>query len=579
MSGRAALTLALASLALLAAAPAAAPASGCGRSGVVCTQVSVPLDATGQVPGQVSLHVEELKAPGPERGVMFLIAGGPGQAASAFFDLAVYGRSWRAFFPGYTLVAFDVRGSGQSGPLACTGTNDECAQQLGPSRAFYSTADNARDLDAVRQALGYDRVSLWGVSYGTEVALAYAQAFPSHTARLLLDSVVSPLAPDPFGAGAIGQLPANLDAYCAGSACDGVASYGAAVVDLANRLAQTPLEGLVRELDGGRRHVRVDARGLLALAFQTDLDPGLAAELPAAVAAARDGDARPLLRLYDLLTHAGQASSEQLDDPLSLATTCDDGPFPWQAATPVADRPALLQSALAALPASSFGGLGTWAESLGTANACVSWPESQVAPPAPAAYPDVPVLALSGARDLRTPRSSARSVVAAFPRGRLLAVGNAGHSVLTTSLSSCVARSVHAWLDGLATPQTCRAPRLVAPLGPFPRSAEPAGSPSVTGAVHESEASWLLAMSERGWQGTSTLPGLARGELTGSARSFTLARYGTGDGLLLSGTVRVGMAFDKPLSFAGVLHVTGGDGAPAGTAYLLGARVTYIPAS
>jgi hypothetical protein len=58
------------------------------------------LDASGQVPGEVVLHVEELKAVGHQRGVMFLLAGGPGQAASQFFDLAVLGPVWRSFFPG-----------------------------------------------------------------------------------------------------------------------------------------------------------------------------------------------------------------------------------------------------------------------------------------------------------------------------------------------------------------------------------------------------------------------------------------------------------------------------------------------
>ena len=101
MKRAAGFVLALVSLLLFAAASASAR-TGCGRGGVICAQVRVPLDASGQVPGEVVLHVEELKAVGRQRGVMFLLAGGPGQAASQFFNFPVYAPVWRAFFPGYT---------------------------------------------------------------------------------------------------------------------------------------------------------------------------------------------------------------------------------------------------------------------------------------------------------------------------------------------------------------------------------------------------------------------------------------------------------------------------------------------
>jgi pimeloyl-ACP methyl ester carboxylesterase len=70
----------------------------------------------------------------------------------------------------------------------------------------------------VRQALGLQRISLWGISYGTQLALVYAQAFPSHSQRLLLDSVVSPLQPDPFAAETLRRLPARLNGFCEASA-------------------------------------------------------------------------------------------------------------------------------------------------------------------------------------------------------------------------------------------------------------------------------------------------------------------------------------------------------------------------
>ncbi|HEV2590833.1 MAG TPA: alpha/beta fold hydrolase, partial [Gaiellaceae bacterium] len=168
-------------------------ASLCGQvAELVCSQVPVPLDRTGQVSGTVSLHVEELPAQGTPRGFMFLIAGGPGQGSAQTFGLGDPNADalFRYLFPGFTLVAYDDRGTGSSGLIDCPPLQvaldvpteqtaaAQCAQQLGSAAPFYSTADHAADLDAVRASLGADKVGLYGVSYGTKLAMAYALTFP-----------------------------------------------------------------------------------------------------------------------------------------------------------------------------------------------------------------------------------------------------------------------------------------------------------------------------------------------------------------------------------------------------------------
>ena len=105
-------------------ARAAVPLSSCGTpTGVLCGQVVVPLDRTGTTPGTISLHVEELPAVGTPRGVMFLLAGGPGQGSAQSFALgnADEVQFFQFLFPGYTLVAFDNRGTGKSGLINCPG--------------------------------------------------------------------------------------------------------------------------------------------------------------------------------------------------------------------------------------------------------------------------------------------------------------------------------------------------------------------------------------------------------------------------------------------------------------------------
>jgi hypothetical protein len=145
--------------------PTAHTASLCGQvAGLVCTQVVVPLDRTGAVPGSITLHVEELPASGTPKGVMFLVAGGPGQGSAYSFGLGdpTADANYSFMFPGYTLVAYDDRGTGNSGLIDCPGLQvalSTAAEIAGAGacgwgsacRAFYSTAQHAADLDAVRQ--------------------------------------------------------------------------------------------------------------------------------------------------------------------------------------------------------------------------------------------------------------------------------------------------------------------------------------------------------------------------------------------------------------------------------------------
>jgi pimeloyl-ACP methyl ester carboxylesterase len=144
-----------------------------------------------------------LPAAGIPRGVMFLVAGGPGQGSASAFDLSSASnvQSMQYMFPGYTLVAFDNRGTGKSALLNCpvlqattiatveqyAALARDCAAIIGPQREFYATRDHAEDLEAVRVALGLGRIGLYGVSYGTKLALAYALAHPTNVDRIALD--------------------------------------------------------------------------------------------------------------------------------------------------------------------------------------------------------------------------------------------------------------------------------------------------------------------------------------------------------------------------------------------------------
>jgi pimeloyl-ACP methyl ester carboxylesterase len=281
------------------AAYAAAKPSGtpCGRTdGLRCLTVAVPLDRSGRVPGTVSLHVEVLPAE-PQRGVLFLVAGGPGQGSADVFELGVpeYADDFRDLAPA-TRSSRSTTAARASGQLHCRCSTRHpdapagvaaCAKTSAPARLL-GTADHAEDLEAVRRALGYRSIALFGVSYGTKLVLSYALAHPGRVERLLLDSVSLPEGDNPFLTDFFSRFPHTLARFCAGGSCRGVtADFPGEVAALANDLAAKPIRGEVRQPGGGSRTEHLGGNGFRRSSSRPISNPALAAELPALVHAAR----------------------------------------------------------------------------------------------------------------------------------------------------------------------------------------------------------------------------------------------------------------------------------------------------
>lgn len=569
----------------------AIPLSHCGQTvGLECGTVSVPLDRTGGTPGTIGLHVEMLPATGrDQRGVMFLIAGGPGQGSAAAFDLQTPDNAtlMQQTFPGYELVAFDNRGTGQSGLINCPplqsklfGSAEEfasvaadCANTIGPTRQFYATRDHAEDIESVRAALGLGKIGLYGVSYGTKLALAYALAFPASVDRMVLDSVVPTNDPDAFDANVLRQMPGTLRAFCAGGLCRG-ATFAAEVAKLANRLEAKPVTGKMVQASGARKSVHVNGEDFVGLVIDSDLNPGLASELPAVVHAALGGQTRALLRLVDLDRQSNLLPASALSFGLYAATNCADGHFPWSPETPISGRRATIDAAVASLPAGTFGPFGNWAARMGTAYFCEQWPTpSGGTPLAGGPLPNVPVLLLSGGYDMRTPTDNAASVASLFPQSKLVVVPGVGHSVVTADLTGCAQNAVVQWLAGGSVPSTCpRVPPLAKVLAALPTAASarrPAATLSVAArTLREAEATWVAAIEA--FSGSAqNLGGLYGGKLViGQGLSFKLSGYSDTRGVALTGTVTA-LVTKLPLPFTGTIRVTGRSAA-AGTLKIKG---------
>jgi pimeloyl-ACP methyl ester carboxylesterase len=191
-----------------------------------CGTLQVPLDYDNPKGATISLAVTRLPATDPAHGIgsLFLNPGGPGGSGVDYVVGAgpfLYTDEVRAKFD---LVGFDPRGVARSTALRCFGTDRQwgpyflpisfpsnpteeqqwmgadlfldstCAQRGGRIADHMSTANVARDLDALREAVGDAKLTYAGVSYGTMIGQTYANMFPSKVRAMIIDGVLDPIA-------------------------------------------------------------------------------------------------------------------------------------------------------------------------------------------------------------------------------------------------------------------------------------------------------------------------------------------------------------------------------------------------
>jgi pimeloyl-ACP methyl ester carboxylesterase len=459
------------------------PCSTSTAAGFSCATLTVPLSRNGATPGTVGLNIERLQAASvPTHTAVIGLAGGPGQAALPL--AAGMAKEMAPALSSRDLLVFDQRGTGSSGPLACTALEssaevfgaigqafERCALQIGASRGSYTTQESVADIEAIRQAAGYEKLVLFGVSYGTKVALEYAERYPQNVEGLVLDSVVPPERNDPFSVEMFQAMKPVFEELCSAHACAGITSSPLGdIARLAATLQKHALNGYIYDGSGHRHRSSMSNVDLLNLIGAGDLNPALRALLPASVQSALHGDPAPLLRLNLLseglipnLPGTPLASSDGIDEALFLDTTCEEEPFPWQRSAPASARLAEALNALHTVPQSDFYPFDAsvaWADSV--LPGCAQWPNVAPPPPTIAPLPSVPTLILSGAQDLRTPTSGAQAIAARIPGAQLVTVPYTGHSVLGTDFSGCSQAAVTAFFSG-GVPQPCSATQ-----NPFP---------------------------------------------------------------------------------------------------------------
>jgi len=455
----------------IAATPAAAATSSVvfhtcpDDSSFGCAHLVVPLDPSGAVPGTISLAIRrQLSATGTATTAVVALAGGPGQAALPFAGIAsgIVSDALKTD----DLVVFDQRGTGYSGALKCSALNSlsapikqvipACAMEIGATRGFYTSDDTVADIEAIRQALGYTKLILYGTSYGTKVALRYAATYPDNVAGLILDSTVPPNGPPIFDQSTYQAVPRILRQLCAGDACRGIANPLAALRSVLARVDVTPAPTTYIESTGKVRHLRIGPDDIASILLAGDEDPSLRADFPAAIQAAAAGHYQLLAVLFAHSVLDAEPDNT-IDNPLFFDTECEELPFPWSRGDSPAQRVAAAKAAAKAMAPGTFGPfsyLTAYQES--SAPACAYWPFASAAPePAITSLPNVPTLIISGADDLRTPTANARKVAAMIPDAKLVVVPQTGHSVLTTEFGNCAHNAVNAFFTGKPIQTKC----------------------------------------------------------------------------------------------------------------------------
>ena len=430
-----------------------------------CSRLKVPLDYADPAGETISLAV--LRVPATQRGKrigqLVVNPGGPGASG---VDYASGGAQTfgSQLARSYDIVGFDPRGVVNSTPLKCLTTEqtDEyissdpdpdtaaeestfarlnrefgqaCLKRSGDLTAHISTVEAAKDIDILRAALGEDKLDYLGASYGTFLGSTYADLFPTHVGRMVLDGAVDPaLSNEELTRVQAKGFQTALRAYLEDCVSQGDCPLGDSADAGAKRLREfldeldaKPLPtGTDRELTEG-----LGVYGVILPLYVKDFWPALTDALRDAFR----GDGAALLEISDQYNDRGANGYNNNSAQTLLAINClDHGD-----ATPLDQVQGKIAEFEQVSP--TFGRFFAYGLS-----ACSSWPVGQgnktVAPRAAGAPP---IVVIGTTRDPATPYEMAVSLASELESGRLITRDGDGHTGFRMG-NSCVDDAVQAFL-------------------------------------------------------------------------------------------------------------------------------------
>ncbi len=429
--------------------------------------LDVPLDWSKPEGDQITLYLVRHRASDPAHriGTLLVNPGGPGYGGSglAYDAETTYGQD---LLDRFDIIGWDPRGTGYTDPrIDCIDdydryvaidtspdTPDERAllvdratefatacQTKNPTLlAHVSTADSARDMNAIREALQEPTISYFGFSYGSELGATWATMFPDTVRAMVIDGAADPT---------VGYFEQNVqqaagmeaafDRFLARCSDDPTCAFHndgdaeGAFDRLAAQADATPLRTTI-----GRPSV---TQGVLDTAVaQAMYDEAAWPELEQALSDLQDGDGNPVLRLYD---HYYGRRDDTWDDSLEayFAINCLDDP----GSTDPADLFAREQQLAAAAPRLGRAWLGELA-------VCSVWPGDPAPPVAITGKGAGPIVVVGTTGDAVTPLASTRHMAEALEDGHLVVVDAVQHTGY--GVNRCVDDTVDGYLVDPSTP-------------------------------------------------------------------------------------------------------------------------------
>jgi pimeloyl-ACP methyl ester carboxylesterase len=457
------------------------PAPGFPRdSRMRCATLRVPLDYSRPGGRKIDVAVSRIdtSVPGQRRGILLSNPGGPGGTGLDLPSILALVMPPEVLAQ-YDLIGFDPRGIGRSTPITCgfgatpdvtlvlpypapdgsiarnvafaRATAASCAAHSGDLLPFITTANTARDMDRIRQALGEPKLSYFGLSYGTYLGAVFTTLFPHRSDRILLDSAVDPRIVwrdmwRTWHEAVALRFPDFLTFAAAQDATYGLGATPAEVRATWNRITATlDREPLVIPdvvtIDGN--YVREATRSIL----YNDSDLPVLAQFLQEILAVIEGAPLPLASLGAMLDvvqgWAGAAAADvPVDNQLAAlyAVVCDDAQWPGNIARHQrdVDRSRRVFPVTAGMPSNLW--------------PCAFWPtEPREAPVRVTDRGPRNVLILQNTRDPATSLRSALGLRAALGRrAAMVTVNQGGHG--TYFFGSCADEIANTFLATGALP-------------------------------------------------------------------------------------------------------------------------------
>jgi len=435
--------------------------------GLECGTLAVPFDYDDPLAGTFSLYLVRRPADSPSArlGSLLVNPGGPGFGGSSVAEQAEWYLS-TTLLQQFDVIGWDPRGTGKSEPAVdCIEEYDryfaidsppndaaakqamvdltqefvdECVERNGEMLKYISTESSARDMDSIRAALGEEKISYFGFSYGSELGATWVTLFPETVRAAVFDG-----ASDPNANGfdqAMAQLKGfeqQLEAFlaeCAKRRTCAINNDGDPAALFDNLVEKIDLEPV--PTSPGRTPVTqgVFYTAVVQAMYSNTLWP----RLEAALAAALRNEGSLLLALYDDYYQRQADGTYGNELEAFLAISCLDDPEGSTVADIDADVPKFAAAAKR---------LG---ENFGYGYACALWPyrvDNRVTVTGKGAGPIV-VIGTTG--DAATPLESTRKAARSLEGGVLVVVEADRHTGY--GLNTCVVQAVDRYLTDLVVP-------------------------------------------------------------------------------------------------------------------------------